>query len=192
MVGLRVTSHVIKHLGVTWLSPTLLLFLLFFFCGELSCLPSGTAILQWPRSLALGYVGQVQQVWTICIFIFHSCLKRQPFLFGGFLRSVAAQHRKLQAGPPPLTSFPMLYERRRSWDFTPPDVIRPFASTTLSDVAILARRMGKVWTEFKPAEGVLEAQSNDHVLSSTVVQGLGLMLSYRRLSSSRHFMLAKN
>lgn len=75
--------------------------------------------------------------------------------------------------------------------FMPPDVIRPFASTTLSDIAILARRMGMVWTEFKPAEGVLEAHSNDHVLSSTVVRGLGLMLSYRRLSGPRRVMLTR-
>jgi len=92
---------------------------------------------------------------------------------------------------PPLTSLPMLIERCRSWDLVPPDVVRPFASTMLFDIAILARRMGMGWTEFKPAEGILEAQSNDHVLSSTVVRGLGLMLTYRRPSSNRHVMLTR-
>ncbi|KAH8202519.1 hypothetical protein TruAng_003327 [Truncatella angustata] len=72
----------------------------------------------------------------------------------------------------------------RSWDFMPPDVVRPFASTTLSDIAILARRMGMTWTEFKPAEGVLEAQGSGHALSSTTVRGVGLMLTYRLLSES--------
>jgi hypothetical protein len=83
----------------------------------------------------------------------------------------------------------MIVERRRSWDFVPPDVIRPFASITLSDIAILARRMGMVWNEFKPSAGILEAEGNDHVLSSVVVRGLGIMLSYRHLNSSRQVML---
>ncbi|KAK4232755.1 hypothetical protein C8A03DRAFT_20016 [Achaetomium macrosporum] len=109
-----------------------------------------------------------------------------------FLESVHEHHENLQKCPPPFDSVPMLFERRRSWDFMPPDVIRPYASTTLSDIAILARRMGMVWTEFKPAEGVLQAQSNEHVLTSTVVRGLGLMLSYRRLSGSRQVMLTKH
>ena len=109
-----------------------------------------------------------------------------------FLRSLHDHHENLQQGPPPFSSVPMLFERVRSWDFMPPDVIRPFASITLSDIAILARRMGMVWTEFKPAAGVLEAQSNDHFLSSAVIRGLGIMLSYRRLSGARHVMLKRH
>ncbi|KAK5661131.1 hypothetical protein OQA88_11021 [Cercophora sp. LCS_1] len=48
-----------------------------------------------------------------------------------------------------------------------------------------------MWTEFKPAGCVLEAQSDDHVFSSTVIRGLGLTLSYRRLGNSRKFMLGE-
>jgi len=79
----------------------------------------------------------------------------------------------------------MLFARQRSWDFMPPDVVRPFASISLSDIAILARRIGMEWTVFKPVEGVIEAQGNGHLLSSAVVRGLGLMLNYRCIRSSK-------
>lgn len=35
-----------------------------------------------------------------------------------------------------------------SWDFMPPEIVRPFAVTTVSDIAIIARRLGMSWEVF--------------------------------------------
>jgi hypothetical protein len=43
---------------------------------------------------------------------------------------------------PPDVRLPAVIFRERSWDFQPPDVVRPLAKTTLSDIAVIARRMG--------------------------------------------------
>jgi hypothetical protein len=80
------------------------------------------------------------------------------------------------------STWPTVYFKQRSWDFMPPDIVRPFASTSVSDVAILARRMGMTWKDFRPTEGIMEAQGRDHILSATKVRGLGIMLNYIRVS----------
>jgi hypothetical protein len=38
--------------------------------------------------------------------------------------------------------------KTRSWDFMPPDIVRPVASTTLGCLITMAHRMGMVWSEF--------------------------------------------
>lgn len=84
---------------------------------------------------------------------------------------------------------PALVFRVRSWDFQPPDVSRPMARTTVSDIAVLARRMGMRWKAFRPEDGMMRAEGHSHILTSTVVRSLGLLLHYsytgqaRRLSS---------
>lgn len=42
--------------------------------------------------------------------------------------------------------------------------------------------MGMRWTEFRPAQGVLEAQGRGDVFSATTVNGIVLMLNYRRFT----------
>ncbi|MCJ1381242.1 hypothetical protein MMC17_004351 [Xylographa soralifera] len=75
-------------------------------------------------------------------------------------------------------SIPTLVFRERSWDFQPPDVVRPLAKTTVSDIAIISRRMGMRWKDFRPADGVLRAEGHSHIITSTVVRSLGLVLQY--------------
>lgn len=45
---------------------------------------------------------------------------------------------------PPAVRF-----RQRSWDFMPVDVIRPQALSTVTGIAILARRLGMTWQDFR-------------------------------------------
>lgn len=68
--------------------------------------------------------------------------------------------------------------RERSWDFMPPEIVRPVAITTISDVAIIALRLGMRWTDFRPEENAMKAEGNGHVLSSTVVRSIGIILQY--------------
>ena len=81
-------------------------------------------------------------------------------------------------------SFPLyraLYmKKKRSWDFMPSDIVRPFASTTVHDIAVLGVRLGLRWTEFKPAGGILIAEGNNQTITSTTVRSIGLLLHYQR------------
>jgi hypothetical protein len=74
--------------------------------------------------------------------------------------------------------LPAILIQERSWDFQPPDVVRPLAKTTLSDIAIIARRMGMKWKEFRPSDGILRAEGHSHIITSTIVRSLGLVLQY--------------
>lgn len=78
-------------------------------------------------------------------------------------------------------SWPCIRLRQRSWDLMPPDVVRPFATTTASDIAILACRMGVRWKVFRPPEGIMEGEGEGHIFFSTRIRGLGTVLSYIRL-----------
>lgn len=68
--------------------------------------------------------------------------------------------------------------RERSWDFMSPEIVRPFAVTSISDIGVMARRMGMTWTDFRPEDGILRAEGNGHVLSSTLVRSIGMILQY--------------
>lgn len=77
-------------------------------------------------------------------------------------------------------SWPSVRKRQRSWDFMPNDIARPFAATSASEIAILACRMGVVWKEFRPHEGIMEGQGREHIFSAINVRGLGTLLGYTR------------
>ena len=68
-----------------------------------------------------------------------------------------------------------------SWDFMPPDIVRPFAVTTVSDSAIMARRLGMSWEVFNPEEGNMRAEGNGHGFSSIQARSIGLILQYIRV-----------
>lgn len=68
--------------------------------------------------------------------------------------------------------------RERSWDFMPPDIVRPFAVTNISNIGVMARRLGMTWTDFRPEDGIMRAEGNGHVLSSTLVRSIGILLQY--------------
>ena len=44
---------------------------------------------------------------------------------------------------------PAIKFRERSWDFMSSDIIRPHAITNVSDIAILVRRLGMTWEDFR-------------------------------------------
>ena len=66
----------------------------------------------------------------------------------------------------------------RSWDFQPPETARPFASSTVGDIIILAHRLGMSWTEIRIGDGVMRAEGHGHSLISTSVRGLGMLFQY--------------
>lgn len=84
--------------------------------------------------------------------------------------------------PAKVLSWPSIRIQRHSWDLMPPDVVRPFATTTAGHIAILTCRMGVKWKAFRPIDGVMEGEGNGHVFSATRVRGLGTMLTYTKMT----------
>ncbi|TVY17056.1 hypothetical protein LARI1_G004501 [Lachnellula arida] len=78
----------------------------------------------------------------------------------------------------PGISLPALCFQERSWDFQLPDVVRPLAVCTVSDIAIMARRLGMRWKDFRPYDGSLKAEGHFQVMTSTNVRSLGILLQY--------------
>jgi hypothetical protein len=76
------------------------------------------------------------------------------------------------------TRVPIVQFIEKSWDFMPPDIIRPMASSTVSDIAVMARRLGMVWKSFDPGNGLMRAEGNGHVFTSTMARSLGTVLQY--------------
>ena len=73
--------------------------------------------------------------------------------------------------------LPEVSIERRSWDFVPPEVVRPLAVVSISDIAILARRLGMIWRQFEPMDGNLRAEGNGHTISSAAVRSMGTVLT---------------
>ena len=74
---------------------------------------------------------------------------------------------------------PAMRLRERSWKFVSPDVVRPVAATTVSHIATMARRLGMSWTTFRPEDGVMRAEGNGHIITSTFAKSIGLVLHYQ-------------
>ena len=66
----------------------------------------------------------------------------------------------------------------------PPEIVRPVAITTISDIAIIALRLGMRWIDFRPEENMMRAEGNGHVLNSTVVRSIGIILQYMQVGDS--------
>jgi hypothetical protein len=75
-------------------------------------------------------------------------------------------------------SQPVFQPLPNSWDFMPPDVVRPLATTTLGNILIIAHRLGTEWRELRPGEGIMRAEGSGHSLASLELRGLGLALRY--------------
>ena len=66
----------------------------------------------------------------------------------------------------------------RSWDFMPPDIVRPVASTTLGCLITMVHRLGMTWSQFKPDEGSIRASRPGRAFSAFLVRGMGLVIEY--------------
>ena len=76
------------------------------------------------------------------------------------------------------TSYAAVRVRTRSWDFMPPDIVRPFASSTMGDIIAIAHRLGMEWKDLRPGENIMRAEGNGQSISSTPIRSLGILLQY--------------
>ncbi|MCJ1392258.1 hypothetical protein MMC18_005125 [Xylographa bjoerkii] len=88
--------------------------------------------------------------------------------------------------PTPEQPRPAVTFRRRSWDFQSSDTIRPHAVSNIFDIAILVHRLGMTWQDFRPQDGLLRAEGNGHLLTSTFSRSVGIILQYMRVGPSLH------
>ena len=75
-------------------------------------------------------------------------------------------------------SCPAITLRERSWDFIPPDIIRPVATSTVGDIIALAHRLGMGWNDLRPGDGIMRAEGNGRSIVSTAVRGFGILLQF--------------
>ena len=76
---------------------------------------------------------------------------------------------------------PAVRFHQTTWDFLPPGVVRPMAMITISDIAIIARRLGMTWEEFNPEGGSMRARGNGQGVFSTLARPIGILLQYTHL-----------
>ena len=67
---------------------------------------------------------------------------------------------------------PVVRFREMSRDFMSPDIARPLAVTTVSDLAIMVRRLGMSREVFNPKEVTMRAEGNGHGISSMFVRSI--------------------
>lgn len=78
-------------------------------------------------------------------------------------------------GDQPFSMYDVTIEER-SWDFMPAEVIRPLAVVSVSDIAIIARRLGMKWRQFDLVDSNLRAEGNGYTITSTLVRSVGIVL----------------
>jgi hypothetical protein len=61
---------------------------------------------------------------------------------------------------------PTLALRKNPTKSTSSEVVKPVVVTALPTVAVLARRLGMIWSEFRPERGVLHAEGNRQMLTT--------------------------
>ncbi len=103
----------------------------------------------------------------------------------GNVKNLQIDHSRASKPAPLELSWPRIKYRVHSWDFMPLNAPKPFAKVSIHDIAVLVRRTGMVWKTFDPTNGNVSAEGGAHVLTSTLVQGMGLVLEYRCLDDEQ-------
>lgn len=85
---------------------------------------------------------------------------------------------QISLGTAETMTCPAVNFRTRSWDFMPPEIVRPFATSNVGDIIALAHRLGMRWKDIRPDDGVMRAEGNSQSITSTSVRGFGLLLQY--------------
>ncbi|KAF2235588.1 hypothetical protein EV356DRAFT_514115 [Viridothelium virens] len=68
--------------------------------------------------------------------------------------------------------------RLQTWDFNPPEVVRPLALTTVGDIVVLVMRMGMTWRELQPGNARMQADGGGYNVTSSEIRGVGTVLRF--------------
>ncbi|KAF1990901.1 hypothetical protein K402DRAFT_401049 [Aulographum hederae CBS 113979] len=69
---------------------------------------------------------------------------------------------------------------KKSWDFMPPEITKPYAVSNIRDIAIMIQSLGLTWTNFKPEEGILRAEGDGTIVTSAEIRSLGILISFTK------------
>lgn len=139
------------------------------------------------RSMRATFIGQVsrkysvsteQVSWVMFLEALHYNSRFTYRGLGDFQPSTPPQQMlELQSSveDQPYSMYDVTIEER-SWDFMPAEVIRPLAVVSVSDIAIIARRLGMNWRQFDLVDSNLRAEGNGYTITSTLVRSVGIVL----------------
>lgn len=71
-----------------------------------------------------------------------------------------------------------IQRKTRSWDFMPAQITRPYATSAICHLVEMVAMLGMSWKVFDQTLWNLRAEGNGFILTSTNVQGLGLMVVF--------------
>lgn len=77
-----------------------------------------------------------------------------------------------------------LQSKTRSWDFIPASISKPYANTTICHLVEIISMLGLYWKVFDESVWNLRAEGNGFILTSTIVQGLGIMVVFAKTGKS--------
>lgn len=80
-----------------------------------------------------------------------------------------------------------LYLQRQpsSWDLVPPTIFQPYATSSLCTIVEVVGILGMRWTQFDIDKGSMTANGNGHILTSSLVPGLGMLIGFSRTGTPR-------
>jgi hypothetical protein len=73
-----------------------------------------------------------------------------------------------------------IQRRTQSWSFVPAGVVKPYAFTTMTSLLEIVAMLGLHWVAFDQTVGNVIAEGSGMLITSALVQGLGLMVSFER------------
>jgi hypothetical protein len=97
-----------------------------------------------------------------------------------FMRHAAPPpNSELRPPNPPEYNLAVGIQRKtRSWDFMPAAITRPYATSAICHLVEMVATLGMYWKVFDQTLWNLRAEGNGFILTSTNVQGLGVMLVF--------------
>lgn len=77
-----------------------------------------------------------------------------------------------------------IQRKTRSWDFMPAQITRPYATSAICHLVEMVATLGMYWKVFDQSLWNLRAEGNGFILTSTNVQGLGVMVVFTATGKS--------
>ncbi|CZT02194.1 probable Modin [Rhynchosporium agropyri] len=77
-----------------------------------------------------------------------------------------------------------LQYKTRSWDFIPTSITKPYATSAICHLVEMMAMLGLYWKVFDQSIWNLRAEGNGFILTSTSVQGLGVMVNFATTGKS--------
>lgn len=86
---------------------------------------------------------------------------------------------------PAYTLCCMLQKKKRSWDFMPSSIIKPFGTTTLCHIVEMMAMLGVYFKQIDVDKGNMRAEGNGQMMTSTLVHGLGILITYAQTGAQK-------